>query len=493
MAAQRRVRRDPPLVEVVLEGDDDAVGAPAPSDPSHPTDHAGTGRPAPRRWWLIAAGVALALAAAAVALDRREAAEQAELAAVPGILTPLAGPVVERWRTDVALRPGLVEVAGRLVGVESRADGSVAVVALDPGTGRELWRAPARAPGAVDVQTRCALPSPGTALVACVVVDEVAVAEVAGAGRLTYPPRTRVVVVDAATEEIVHDGPVEPRTSVATLGADLVLGDVGADGRVRVRRTDARAGAERWTFTSPEPLPLNAFRRRDATVTVAGGLVVVDGGSIWVLSAAGDVLRAWAAPAGSPTRGRVEVLRAGRLLYEQAAADDGTHAEIVDLATGRAFAVDGSPVVAVPDDGSLAEVVLVQSPDGELIAYELASGRRRWAISSAGGGGTVIRAGRVVRGEGDELQSIDGRTGELVWAVPAGQAAFSPLASDGHAVLVTGPAAGRGLVLTAFGLDDGRRLWAADVPDGLYALVGLGGRLYGRGGQLVAFGPSAGG
>lgn len=514
MVATRRVRRDVDLVDVFLEGGDDhdleGPGAPSrhpqmtrenrsPDSPGPTRPAAGTARI--RRWWPLAAGLAVAVVAGSVLVDRRDQARLAALAELPGILAPLDGPVAELWRTDVALRPGLVEVSGRMVGVESRPDGSVDVVALDPGTGRAAWRANARAPGAVDVKTRCALPEPagtGDRLVACVVVDEVERVDETGTGILSYPARTRVFVVDAATGAIVHNGPAEPRTSVATLGADLVLSDVGPDGRVRVQRTDARRTQVRWTFTSPDPLPLNSFRRRDASVTVSGGLIVVDGGSGWVLSGAGDELRTWTIDPVSRARGEAEVLPGGRLLFERvpaagaAGASDAVGPEpaahIVELATGRSFGVDGYPVIAVPDDRSLPGLLLIQSERAELIAYDLATGRPRWTIPSTGGGGTVIRDGRILRGEGDELQSIDGRTGAVVWAVPAGQAAYGPLVSDGEFVLLTGPDASRGLVLTAYQIHDGRRVWSVDVEDSLYSLVALDGRLFGWGERLVGLG-----
>ena len=434
----------PHLQDVVLLDPDDAA-LPAP---------ARTGGGAPRlrrvrRWWPAGAALTLVVAAAAVVADRREDAHLAALAEVPGILAPLDGPITELWRSDEARYSDLTEVGGRLLGVRNRPDGSVDITALDPRTGTALWRAGARPPGALDTWARCASPdeplpadeplptdqvSP-RAVVVCVVVDEVGTHENA-AGLWPYAIRSRLLVLDAATGAVLADEPAAPSTSVAAIGADLVVSHVDSGGRAHVTRTDARATTDRWTFTSPGPVPEAASGRPEVRVTVVDGRVVVDAGPGWVLAGDGKVIDSWTT---DPPRHWV--------------------------------AARGEPAGAMPDDGSLPSLTLTETPGGESIAGRLA-----------------VIDGRVIRAEADELRSIDGRTGALVWATPVGRLAGSQLFSDGRLVLRTQAAPGRGVVFAAYGLDDGRLRWELDIADDL-RLFSINGRLYGRSGQgLVALG-----
>lgn len=499
--------RDVVLVEIdagETAGVDGEIAPPAsgPHRGGSPGDRLGRAR----RWWPVAAGLALAVATGTVAAGRRETARLAALAEVPGILAPLDGPVTELWRrADTSLWVGPTKVTGRLIGVEHGPDGGVDVVALEPATGEAVWRTAARPPGATDGWASCAVPgvpSPPTGagavpVVACVVADDVVITAESTAGYVYYPTRARLLVLDATTGAVVSDAPTEPSTSVAALGADLVISRVDADGRAHVTRTDAHGTADRWTFISPDPVPVDDSRQRVASVDVVGGLVVVEAGSSWVLSADGDVLDVWAPGPTTEPGGRVEVLRGGRLLAEPVAIDDvGTSgSKVMDLTTGRPFEAAGSPVHPVFDDGSLGDLLLMESSEeGDLVAYDIASGRPRWTIADTAGGGIMVVDGRVIRAEGDELQSIDGRTGKPVWANPVGEPAPSPQVTDGRLVLLTQQDPDRGTVLAAYGLDDGRLRWSAEVTDGvnLFYLFAIDGGLYGWSDLgLVALGQDA--
>lgn len=428
---------------VLLDADDAAHLVPA---------RAGGGAPMlrrVRRWWPVTVALTLIVAAAAVVADRREVAHLAALADVPGILAPLDGPVTELWRSDAARYSDLAEVGGRLLGVRDRPDGSVDITALDPRTGTALWRAAARPPGALDTWARCASPdevlpadeplptdrASTRAVVVCVVVDEVATHENA-AGFWPYATSARLLVLAAATGAVLSDEPAAPSTTVAAIGTDLVVSHIDPRGRAQVTRTDARGTTDRWTFTSPGPLPDAASGRPEARVTVAGGRVVVDAGPGWVLAGDGEVIDSWTTD--PPTDG---------------------------------IAARGDSAAAMPDDGSLPGLAPTEPVGGETMADRVA-----------------VIDGRVIRAETDELRSIDGRTGALVWATPVGRLAGSQLFSDGRLVLRTQSAPGRGVVLAAYGLDDGRLSWELDIADDL-RLFSVGGRLYGRSGQgLVALG-----
>jgi len=475
---------------------------PPPDDLGHPAGaSAGAWPRQARRWWRVSAGLALIVVVSTVVADRRESARLAALADVPGILAPLDGPVTELWHSDVSVWPGLEEVAGRLVGVEAHRDGSVDVVALDPLTGEAVWRAAARPSGAMDVGTSCALPKPprltndsnGTPVVVCVVVDEAAATDEA-AGPVARPTKARLLVLDATTGAVLSDGPTEPSTSVGAIGTDIVISHVDAAGRVHVARTDARGTTDRWTFTGPGPLPANPSLQ-DASVQVVDGLILVAAaGSCWVLSGDGDLVHAWTADPTTGAGGRVEVLHRGNLLVEPATTDGGASgSEVIDLATELSFTAEGYPVGAVPDDASLAYLILMQSAAGDdLVAYDIASGRRRWTTPGTIGGGLVVINGRVIHSGTDELRSIDGRTGETVWATPVERVAQTSLVSDGRLVLLTQPDPDGGVVLTAYGLDDGRLRWQADVADDLHFLIAFDGKLYGWADQgLIALGQHA--
>ncbi|RYV51671.1 PQQ-binding-like beta-propeller repeat protein [Pengzhenrongella frigida] len=419
-----------------------------------------------RWWWAAAAGLAVAVVGSALGADRLERNRLAALDGIPDLLAPLDGAVTDVWHSDVSLWPGVRQSGGRLVGVENRPGGNVGVVALDPGTGATLWQAAPRPRGTSTAGTTCALPA--TDVVVCLVADQT---------------RARLLVIDAATGVVRSDTPTDTGAAIAALGADLVVGHVDADGVVRVARTDALGRASRWTFDGAHPVLTDAFGRQDVSLDVVDDLVVVGAaGSSWVLSADGGLLHTWAAdpdPAAVAS-GRVQVLHDTRVVTEPATTDDGGRGtRVVDLASGRAFTVSGSPVHPRPDDGSLAGLILVQPPGGRsLVAYDLATGRARWSAGGTAGRGVMVLDGRVVRADADELQSLDGRTGRSVWAVPVGQTAQSTLFSDGRLVLLAQPDPERGIVLVAHGLDDGRVRWEFDLADDQY-LVTVDGGLYG--------------
>ncbi|WP_407345476.1 PQQ-binding-like beta-propeller repeat protein [Pengzhenrongella phosphoraccumulans] len=453
------------------------------------------GRSAARRWWPLAVGLVLLLfvAANSAITARDERVRLAALAGVPGILAPLDGPVAEVWRSSLTSGSGLAASGGRLVGVDRGHDGQVDVVGLDPRTGETAWRVTARPPGPVDGWADCAVPEPAAPsapgakdaasapVIACVVADKVVITAEDTAGYVFYPTAARLVVIETTTGALVSDGPVEPSTTLTALGADLVTSRIDDDGRAHLARTDARGTTERWTFVSPEPVPIDDTRQRVASVTVRDGLIVVDAGPTWVLSADGEVLDTWTPGASTELGGQVEVLRRGRLIAEPASGVNGRApgTRIIDLATGDSFTATGHPPFLMVDDGSLADLVLLRSSASEVLtAYDVATGRARWTAPDSAGGGTAILDGRVLRTEAGELQAIDGGTGAVLWSTGIRQAAQSPLITDGRVVLLVDADAGRNPTLAAYGLDDGRLRWTTAASWDLYPFS-LGRQLYG--------------
>jgi hypothetical protein len=458
-----------------------------------------------RRWWPVAAALSLVVAAATVVADRRESARLAALADVPGVLAPIDGRVAELWRDDGVQDAGLSAFAGRLLGVQNHPDGSIDVVALDPLTGKVAWRTAARPAGASGSGARCAFPSSPRPIhdvtvhqvVACVVVDATATIAGYAGGKVTYPTEARMLVVDATSGAVLSDNPTDPRTTVASIGTDLVIGRVDADGHIRVSRTDPRGTAVRWTFVGPNPVGRAAFA--SVRVGVVGDLVTVSaldsvyyadqrsGGSSWVLSGGGDVIRSLTADPSTGLSGTLDVLFGGKALAETAPGASTTATTIIDRATGRSFTADASPLAASPDDGSLAGLVLMQSPGGDLlIGYDLASGRPLWTVPGTGGE-TVIIDGRIIQAGADGLKSIDGHTGETIWATrieppnvgaQGDPTAASALLTDGRLVLLAQPGPTGGVIFSAYGLDDGAPLWTSDVADNV-SVTAVGGALVG--------------
>lgn len=468
------------LRDVRVEDDPLTPAVGSPDDPN---------RRVPRWWWAIAGGLAVIVAAGTVLTDRREDARLAALRDVPGILAPLTGPLDELWRADGSQFSELAGFAGHLLAVEHREDGIVDVVALEPRTGAAAWRAnvnPAGAAGGVS----CALPDPylpadedGVArVVACVVVDQDA---------------TRLLVLDAASGDVLSARMTDPGAAVWAAGPDLVIRTVGHDGSVRVTRTDPITSTVRWTFVSAGPGGTGALA--PGQVQVVGDLVVVstgpDGtlagaGGSSVLSADGSVLHTWRAESLTGAHGQVDVLAGGQLLGDPVMTAGGTQAtRILDLDTGRTFTATGRPLAANPDDGSLVGLlVLMASTTGDsVLAYDVATGERLWADPGAIGSVPLAIDGRVVRTSGGELRSIDGLTGRTIWTTPVRRSTARTLLTDGRLVLLT-RLDGDAAVLAAYGLDDGLLRWETPIPADLY-LTANDGALYGRSRSgLVAFG-----
>jgi PQQ-like domain len=482
--------------DVVLDDRDGASGdRPSSTAPSADTDATGGEAPVARRTsscrapLRTATAVVALVAAAGLAQGVADAGPGAPLEGIPGALSPMDGPVRELWRTDAAHVEALADVGGLVVAVVHQRDGSAELVGRDPRTGVARWATPLVDGRSGRGGASCAIPAPdaaGVRVAVCVVVDQVGPVEDFSRFGVTEPTLARMVLIDPADGRSLRDEPVEPSTSVAASGADLLTSWVDADGHLRARRTDPWGERERWTFRSPDALPVSGYGRR-AWVGTRHGLVLVGGDAGWVLRADGSPVHAWyPQPAGA---GWVDVLGDGLLV--QPSPDGSRAAEVVDLATARSFEVDGQPVRATLDDGSAPGLVVVHGRGDDVAGYAAPSGVRRWTATGAGTGaiGYAVVEGRVLRTGTDALVALDAVTGETVWSTPLTPAYGLPVVTDGHVVLCVSRDAARGLVLGAYDLDDGRLQWDVDVPDDLDELVVADGRLFGQTtGELIAFG-----
>jgi len=240
-------------------------------------------------------------------------------------------------------------------------------------------------------------------------------------GETVHTTEAHLLLLDAVTGATRSSEPVDPTTSVAFLGADLVTAHFDADGRVHVTRADPSSSTVRWTFVSPGPGGKDALGRNAVGLGVTGESIVISSVSnvttketanglerttevsSFVLSADGKVIRTRTTdPATSGGySGGTDLLLGGRFYAEQAptpadAGSDGYATTLTNAATGAAFTVPGFPYGAYPDDGSLAELIFVQS-DKEA-AYDLASGRRRWVVpdTALNGGSSIVVDGRLI-------------------------------------------------------------------------------------------------
>lgn len=460
-----------------------------------------------RRWRPVAVTVAVLLGLAVVVTDRREAHRLAALRDVPGMLAPLDRPVAELWRFEGQLSE-MRGIGGLVVGPTSEDDGGSEIVALDPLTGRAVWRVEALPPGEQGRQIFCPDSSyPGVPdgrrddpVLACLVAHTTLTQKLPDGSLIQGPGDVRLLALDTATGDVLQDRAVGPGATVTAIGHDLLITDVvlGADGvdHVQVVRIDARDGAQRWSFTTPGGVEAadEGWGRVGWTSASADRLVVqVASGTTWILSADGELLGSWAGDSPAAEREPVYPFPGRDLLI--GSTPDGERTVLLDPETGRSVAVKGYPATPTPDDGSLADLVLTQVwSDGTdasgptLTAFDLATGDELWSGSIVDFGGLAVLDGRVlVRGE-DAVSSLDGRTGGTQWSTPIERPGWSQLVTDGRLVLLALPDAVGGPVVAAYAVVDGRKLWEVDVGrvDTLWVIDG---HLYAQSdGDLVALG-----
>jgi outer membrane protein assembly factor BamB len=243
----------------------------------------------------------------------------------------------------------------------------------------------------------------------------------------------------------------------------------------------------RWDFVSPRPLPVT-HPGWGTRMVVTDGLVVVDEADGWLLDGDGTVLHSWASNPAAQLEGTTRV-GAGRLLTRpHTTGGPYPRTQVADVVTEHVFTVPGRPLSAWPDDGSLDGAFLARSgSESGLAAYDPATGALRWSAEGQVEGRALVLDGRVLRVSSRHLTAVDGRTGETVWQTLLVRPARTSLVTDGRLVLVTQLDGDRGLVLGAYGLDDGRLRWTSDIADDVAVLLVFGRQLFGWTGEhLVA-------
>ncbi|WNB84370.1 PQQ-binding-like beta-propeller repeat protein [Cellulomonas sp. ATA003] len=512
------------MQDVVLEeAGDDVPGAPADGNPGPGGPATRGSRGGRRRWWVAVAVLAVVAVAGTAQGDEPVPALPP---GVEGALAPVDRPLTELWRMPARSVSGLAVVDGLLVGALVDAEGSADVVGLDPVSGAEAWRTRVLDGGPLTGRVRCVTPGapaddpagpdagdgvPAPRVTACVVVDELRPLDGFTRPGEQRPASVRLVIVDAADGSVLHDAAAPPTTTVAALGPDLVRSDVDDEGLLRVSRTDATARTVRWSFTGPEPLPETRYGMR-AWVTTRDDLVLAGGDTGWVLTADGAVVHTWrprtdgagwaevvadgllAQPAPAQRVGpggdqdgdeggdrrddRRDAQRVDRPAGDPDADPESAVVEIVELATGRTSGVQGLPVLTSVDDGSTPGLVLVRQRGESVAGYDGTTGRESWRIPDEATSAALVVDGRVVLAGEDSLTALDAVTGERLWSTPVRRVSRVGPVTDGRLVLTGRPHPTDGMVLGAYGIDDGRLRWDTDVPNDVNRLRVADGRLF---------------
>ncbi|GAA1864591.1 PQQ-binding-like beta-propeller repeat protein [Myceligenerans crystallogenes] len=424
---------------------------------------------------ILAGGVAVVVAGAVVGTTVVQANQRdARLRAAPGGVLTLAEAPREAWHVDLgdAVEPRVVPV-GDLAAVTAGGR----VLGLDPETGEQRW--------AVEVLGKAAVSQGAT--VRC--------------GSSPQPVGSIAVRTPA---------PSDPLVCVTEGGGTTEAIVIGADGAVE-RRELKTAGDDAAGLPAPvlAPLPdggIAVLTRDDTPVDLGEARVVEDGSTASVKgnvrSAPGLTVRVEDAATGEPRWERTVEFDAGAqanscIMWTPEGPELDVTGELTWSANGELISADscgisarlatsdGAPqpvadgeptatpwATADPDldpalvpriedaTGVLAQTAgtaVLLTAKGEIVAYDVRSGDRRWtadvlgkdaatvAGSSAFGAYTdgrsvmLVLDGRATGGDGPlRLVALDLATGETTWDISQDQPYYQVAAIDGHLVQING-------------------------------------------------------
>jgi outer membrane protein assembly factor BamB len=113
-----------------------------------------------------------------------------------------------------------------------------------------------------------------------------------------------------------------------------------------------------------------------------------------------------------------------------------------------------------------------------LIAWDAATGQRRWRSEVGTGHTLLLLDGTLYSATYDSVLALDAATGRTLWTSPVQLKSDLAVAlTDGHVLVVVERAPVSHLV--AFDLADGRRLWEAGLPANVDKLQEVHGRAFG--------------
>ncbi len=443
--------------------------------------------------------VALAATASSVIQVVRERARLAHLDGVPGVVSPIVGPVNELWATD--RQPDLAgarEIGGVLVDTWREPTGTVAR-GIDPQTGLEVWSRPLERTGSH--ASRCVVADgpvsgPDRAVLVCLVVDAVTTAaDAAGSAEgviggavdaRSVPTQVHLDVLDPRTGAVLSTLPAAPTVTIAGMAADIVVSSA-LPGGAEVARVDPRTGRARWTVDVTSPT-VDGTEAQAPAVEVFGDHVEVDAGAqVWDLSGSGVVLAHWS---GLPTTTTWSTWRTtGGHLLRATFTPFGDDVTVTDLTTGARIVTAGTVrgLVGV-DDGSAPDLLLVGG--ARLTAWDLATGAERWQVEGAADS-VVVLGGTVYSVSSGALRAVDAETGAVRWTSRNHYGPTPTLETDGQTLYVaTLSASSVDSTLRAVNPSDGSIVWTSPLTGGSVSLLELAGRLFTTtpGGRLVALG-----
>lgn len=408
----------------------------------------------------VVVGAVLAVAALGVSSavqERRQAERVAAFADVLGAVERLDRPLEEDW----SHRAGQVWRAGHLVLLGDAAGEQVR--AVDARTGAQAWTL--ERGGAAPVQ-RCLADREA----------DVAPVVVCARGRSDGGPPGTVtrVIVDAEDGTVLRQYPAHLAShGQAVVGEDVVSAEISEDGGLVVVRSRAVDRATVWATR----VPLAGGRQAGSgagDLRVQDGFVVLGGSTTAVLDVTdGTVLGTWH-PGGYTTVGSVPGMDGAdiRTTPDGFGVWSGAAAGTRDP-TGTWFDRSGTPLGELDGlfveppvaDGSRPEVWLSGRVDtGELVATDLTAGRELWRVPARGAYLLLRRDGAVVLTTGEEVRSLDLRTGQVQWTTTvAGLAARSGSVTDGASVVVVAEARGQAQ-LVALDVGTGALRWETPAP-----------------------------
>ncbi|MEZ0446614.1 PQQ-binding-like beta-propeller repeat protein [Cellulomonas sp. ICMP 17802] len=436
-----------------------------------------------RRWFVVGAvAVAAALGVTQWAGVTGERAEQARLAAVPGVLAPVDDTlVVSRPAPDVGLGAAAVHVDGR--GAQSLSWAGWTTTLAGPNA------ALADAEGQVVAASTCRPDSragadPSTAdHVVCLVTDGGVIRD--GGSSFAQVPATsrQVVVLSADDGAVLAQWSVDHGDSMALFPGGVALGSAYGTGTT-VTAYVSLTGEERWTYVDPDPA---AIHLSSVSLFRAGDLLAYRSspGSLLLLSTDGTAVRTITQPTGGSWGWGTDP-RTGQLVLESQDATGAARMTIVapDGDPDADVTVAGGPVHLTVDDGSVPGLLL--SADSAVHAWDAGSGAARWSHADDTVASALVLRGRVYLATGGRIVALDGRTGRVLWTARAEEGLVPrALLTDGDHLLV-------GLIATstdatpalvAYDPATGQEDFRASYPPGVTEVTSIGRQLIGHDGS----------
>ena len=425
--------------------------------------------------WGAALGVVVLTVTALGAVDEARRTDAYERAAgIPGLLTPLDGPVHVAWRAAASSGEGTVVVADDTVVVVQQDASGGSLAGYDAASGAHRWTTRVTGPPAATERGWLQCPSwregRVSGLVLC--VTDLAIPVYGDAAAVDPdaedPLGLRVVALDAATGRSVgawtQDGDV---AGYGRVDDDVVVAVTDAEGHSLVQRRDGRTGDVAWTYQSDERLS-GALAIERATLDLTDSVAVLRGAELVVLRLDDGE------PLVAEARGQAVALVPFR---------DG-YAAWTPARGGWLYDRDGIEVAALPavpstlaiDDGSAQDVVVL-STGVAVRGFDMATGDELWSLSTRSTPRAVVDETLLVA-DGGRWAGYDARTGLALWSHEL-EAPDWPALTDGSLVLTPVEDGGR-VTLVARGLRDGAQRWQVGVPPQVTRLAAVGGLLVGR-------------